>query len=216
MHLTHRLLNWSVRTLTRTVQLNQINTMKMKTLKVSIFAFAAIVLSSFSNTAETIEVDTTNSSVKWTGYHLAKAYEHWGNVQIKSGTIEMEGDEITGGSIVMDMTTITDGDLEDPKNAKLVGHLKSDDFFAADKFPEATLVIKSATKDGINYSITADIIIRGISQEIAFDATKSEDNTFNATFTIDRTIHEVMYGWTVENAMLDNDIKLEIALVLAK
>ncbi len=188
----------------------------MQTLKQSLLALT-IILSSFAfvNDANA-QVDVSKSSVKWTGYHLAKSYEHWGNVQIKSGNLEMEGDNITGGTIVMDMTSITNGDLEGGKNEKLVGHLKSDDFFGVEKFPEAILNIKSAIKNGDTYDITADITIRGIVQEVSFSATKTEENSFKASFTLDRTVHEVMYGWTVENAMLDNDIKLDVELVLAK
>ena len=87
-------------------------------------------------------VDATASSLKWTGYHLAKSYEHFGNISIKSGSLELDGDQITSGTIVVDMNSITNTDVEKEKdNAKLVNHLKSDDFFAVSDFPEAKLVI---------------------------------------------------------------------------
>lgn len=175
---------------------------------------AILVLASFSFKAfETKSVDTEKSSVKWTGYHLAKSYEHMGSIGIKSGSIEMDGDMITGGSIVIDMNSITNSDLEGEKKTKLEGHLKSDNFFNVEEFPEAKLMIKSATKSGDTYAVTADIVIRGISQEIMFDA-KKNGNMFEATFSVDRTVHEVSYGWTLENAMLSNEFQLEVSLAL--
>ena len=181
---------------------------------VFIFSFA------FKPVADTYQVDVSNSSVKWTGYHLAKSYEHWGNIGIQSGSIMMEGDDITGGEFVIDMNSMTCGDIEDAgKSAKLVGHLKSDDFFNTEKFPEAKLTIKSATKSGDKYNVTADITIRGISNEIQFEATKSgsgDEVVFNATMSVDRTVHKVSYGWTIENAVLSNEFTLDVKLAAKK
>ncbi|MEQ9425200.1 MAG: YceI family protein [Cyclobacteriaceae bacterium] len=188
----------------------------------------ALTLTVFANTSfaagetkEKYTVDTNASEVKWTGYHLAKSYEHWGTVNLKSGNLELEGDKIVGGEFVVDMNSITNGDIQDdPKDkAKLEKHLKSDDFFNAKKFPESTLKIKSATKTGSKYDITADLTIRGITKEIKFDATGNsagDSYTFDAVVKIDRTAHEVMYGWKVENAILSDEFKLDIKLVAKK
>ncbi len=45
------------------------------------------------------------------------------------------------GNFVVDMTSITNNDLKDEGyNQKLVGHLKSDDFFGVEKYPTAEFV----------------------------------------------------------------------------
>ena len=50
-------------------------------------------------------------------------------------------------TFIIDMSTITNTDLEDAEyNAKLVNHLKSDDFFGVEKFPTAKLEIKGSEK----------------------------------------------------------------------
>lgn len=47
--------------------------------------------------------------------------------------------------VVIDMNSITNTYLKDESyNQKLIGHLKSDDFFGVDKFPEATFQINTA------------------------------------------------------------------------
>lgn len=191
--------------------------------KVHFYAALSIVFligSAFISTKEVYTVDASASKLKWTGYHLGKSYEHWGNVSIKSGSIEMDGDKLTGGQFVIDMTSITNGDIAKEKdNTKLVNHLKSDDFFGVGKFPEASLKIKSAENSGNSYKVTADITIRNITKEVSFDATKSESGgsvTFDATFNVERTAHEVMYGWKVENAILGGEFKMEVSLVAKK
>ncbi len=191
----------------------------MKSMK-PVFAvlISSVMLLAFSlKPAETYTVDTEASEVKWTGYHIAKSYEHWGTIKVKSGSITMEGDNITGGEFVMDMTSIANTDVEDQgKNKKLVDDLKSERFFHAKKFPEAKLVIKSTTKKGDTYNIKADITIRGITNEISFSAKKEmtkQQVTFTSEFNVDRTVHEVMYGWSLENVVISNEFKLEVKLV---
>ena len=180
------------------------------------------VMSSFSAPeGDKYAVDAASSSVKWTGYHLAKSYEHWGNVTIKSGFIELEGEDVIGGEIVIDMSSITNGDQEEEKDRKkLVNHLKSDDFFNAQEYPESRLVIKSAENaGGGKYNVTADITIRGITEEIQFEANRNvsgETVEFSAKVSVDRTKHEVMYGWKIENAILSNNFDLDVKLVASK
>lgn len=179
-----------------------------------------LVFSAFRVPEGTYSVDSQASKLRWTGYHLAKSYEHTGFVTIKSGKLEVSGGLITGGNFVIDMNTITNEDLTSAKdNAKLVNHLKSKDFFNVKQFPEANLVIKNSTSSGSGLKVNADLTIRGITKPITFDATLTENgNTVeaNATLTIVRTDYEVMYGWKVENAMLSGEFKMDVKLVAKK
>lgn len=179
-------------------------------------------LSFITPTVEDYSVDLSASQLKWTGYHLAKSYSHWGHINLKSGSIALDGNRIASGEFVIDMTTLASKDINEAKDrAKLDGHLKSDDFFAVSEFPEAKLVIKNSTKkeEGV-YATVADLTIKGITKEILFDTrVKSLDNnTVEATadFTVNRTDFKVMYGWSLENAMLDDDFRMEVTLVAKK
>jgi polyisoprenoid-binding protein YceI len=180
---------------------------------------STVSLTSFAAPEGPLKVDVGASQLKWTGYHLAKSYEHWGYVNLKSGSIETDGSKITSGQFVIDMTTIVDKDLEKEKdNAKLVKHLKSDDFFGVEKFPEAKIVIKKTElKSGNTYQTTADITIRGITKEINFDtvinSVGKDGIEATADIKIKRTDFEVMYGWSVENAMLDGEFRIQVKLV---
>ncbi|MDZ4845099.1 MAG: YceI family protein [Chitinophagales bacterium] len=196
----------------------------MKNVMSFIVSAVAFALMSFTGNQNegTYKIDTKASTLQWTGYHLAKSYEHTGNVTIKSGNLVTDDEKITGGEFVIDMNTITDEDLKDAKdNAKLVNHLKSEDFFAINQFPEAKLVIKGSEKKGDNvYKTTADLTIRGITKTITFDTkvTKLTDNeiTASADIIINRTDFKVMYGWKVENAMLSGEFKMQVNLTANK
>jgi hypothetical protein len=77
--------------------------------------------SSFKKGDATYKVDTEASQLKWTGYHLAKSYEHTGLIKLKSGKLTVSKGTITSGEFVADMNSITNTDITDAdKNGKLV------------------------------------------------------------------------------------------------
>lgn len=174
------------------------------------------------NPQQRSDINLEKSTVKWTGYHLAKSYEHWGNVNLKSGYLNVRGGEIESGTIVIDMKSISNGDLKDEaKNKKLVDHLKSDDFFHVRKFNTATLNIKgSSVEESGNSSTIADITIRGITKEISFGIMLLDETDnqyiYTAELMIDRSEHEVLYGWSIDNAMISGEFKLEVKIVIDK
>jgi polyisoprenoid-binding protein YceI len=143
------------------------------------------------------EIDTKASKVYWTGKKVTG--EHTGYLSIDKGKVWVENKNVVGAEVKMDMNTIVCTDLEAGEwNDKLVGHLKSDDFFSTDKFPNATLKITSVKKSSSGeYSVVADMTIKGITHEISFPAKIKVDNeTLVATgiAKLDRTKWNVQYG----------------------
>jgi len=83
------------------------------------------------------KLNVSDSKIEWvatkvTGYHV-------GNVPLKSGDINVKNGEVTGGKFILDLANIQ---VVGPKgsdtamNKKLLGHLKSADFFDVEKNPE--------------------------------------------------------------------------------
>lgn len=146
--------------------------------------------------AKTQKVDVTKSVVNWTGKKVTG--EHHGTIAVKEGNLEEKNGKVTGGKIVMDMPSIADHDLTDPgMNAKLVGHLKSDDFFGVTTYPTSELVINKVETNGSNLTFTGDLTIKGITNPATFKATPSKDgnNTvYKGTLTVDRSKYNVRYG----------------------
>ncbi len=150
--------------------------------------------------AQKKEVNKTASEVKWTGKKIGGS--HNGAIELKSGYFEFNNDQIVSGEVVIDMNTITNADLEDAGyNGKLVGHLKSDDFFGVEKYPTSTFVVTKATKfvNG-KATVTGKLTIKGKTEELSFDVVK-EGSAYVAQLEVDRSKYDVRYG---SNSFFDN------------
>ena len=158
-----------------------------------IFGMSASVMAHQpDNTIQSVSIDASKSAIKWKGEKVTGS--HFGKVNVKSGKLDMQNGKLVGGKIVVDMTSITNEDLEGEWNTKLVGHLKSDDFFGVQKHPEATFTIQRAVEaaDG-EYTVTGDLTIKGKTNPIKFKA-NLKDGVATANVTIDRSNYDVRYG----------------------
>ena len=158
------------------------------------------VLIGILTAGDTLQVDLVNSQINWIGRKVTG--EHSGTLNLSEGWIEMEKNTLSGGKLVFDMASITNTDIESPEwKQKLEDHLKSEDFFHTDSFPQAILEIKGLQLVFIENSknseqILADLTLRGITHEIKFpfELTQSQNN-FNAegSVDIDRTLYNIQY-----------------------
>lgn len=143
------------------------------------------------------EIDTKASKVFWNAKKVTG--EHSGSVSLGSGKVWVENNSVVGANVKMDMNTIVNTDLKDEEwNKKLVGHLKSEDFFSVEKFPVASFEITSLKPAAAgDYSVKGNLTIKGITNEISFPAKVTVANgNVNATGTakIDRTKWDIRYG----------------------
>ncbi len=169
-------------------------------------------------------VNTNASVVVWTGYKVTG--KHTGTVKIKSGNVQFTDGLLSGGAFEMDMNSITDTDLEGEWAAKLVGHLKSDDFLGVANHPTATLVITRAIPQDSkgNYKIVGNLTIKGTTKEVKFFAFAQEANgVVNATgkMTIDRSEYNMRYGSGsffdgLGDKTIYDEFDLQISLVAGK
>ena len=158
---------------------------------------AIIALITFSFTTieeEKKEIKTETSKVVWKGYKVTGSHE--GVIAIKSGHLNFNEEKLIGGEFIIDMSTITNTDLEGEYKGKLEGHLKSDDFFGVEKFPTSTLNFTNVKAVGKNsYKVTGDITIKGKTESMEFDLSVY-GNKANASLKIDRSKFDVRYGST--------------------
>lgn len=148
-------------------------------------------------------VNLQESSIRWTGRNLLN--RHDGQIGLKSGALRIESGRLTGGSLVIDMCSITNNDLAGtPLHEVLIRHLMDHDFFDAGKFPEATVEITGAadipgsTPGSANLSVTAVLTLKGVSETVVFPAstgiTAEGKLAAQATLSFDRTKWNVIYG----------------------
>ena len=163
----------------------------------NLLAIAIVACITFSFTAldkEKKAVKTDKSKLVWKGYKVTGSHE--GTIAIQSGDLIFEGDKLTGGEIVIDMTTINVTDLEGDNKGKLEGHLKSDDFFGVTNHPTASLVFTNIEASGENaYSVIGDLTIKGKTNSISFVISIS-GNKATTSLKVDRTKFGIEYKST--------------------
>ena len=197
----------------------------MKNLFIPLLFITALLISSFTTShTNDVKVNTENSKLIWTGSKPTGS--HTGTIDIVSGFLTFDHGNFVGGNFAIDMNTILCTDIEsESKNNYFVSHLKDEDFFNVEKFSDADLKITKVFKiDQRNYSVLADLTIKGITKPIAFDAeVTGNGNSFVAKskFTIDRTKWGVEYksGNIFKNLgdkIIYDDIEFDVFLISNK
>ncbi|MCT4615048.1 MAG: YceI family protein [Marinifilaceae bacterium] len=163
------------------------------------------------------QIDINKSKVSWIGKKVTG--EHSGTINLKSAAIQIKDEQIKSGEFVIDMNSMICTDIKDAAyNKKLIGHLKSDDFFGVVKYSTAKLVIRGAELVKNKYVIQADLTIKGKTERIEFNAVKTSSG-FIALLEIDRTKFNIRYGSgkffeNLGNKMISDIFTLNIELVL--
>ena len=164
---------------------------------------------------QTFQIINAQSNIDWVGKKVTGA--HNGTIGIKEGQLTVSGDQLTGGTFVVDTTSIKILDIADPAtNAQFLGHLVSDDFFSTQQFPEAILVISSVSGKHIN----GDLTIKGITHPVSFDAdvtVNAGQLTASGKIIIDRTKYEMRFRSgnffkDLGDTLIYNDFELAITL----
>lgn len=168
--------------------------------------------------AITYIVDPEASEIDWVG--SKPGGQHTGSVKLASGELMVNNEELVGGTFTLDMTTITDEDLEGEKKAKLEGHLKTGDFFEVEKFPTATFEVVSVEPATDNpdasHHITGNLAMKGTTKSVTLPATveMTEEGLMATTpkFTINRTEWGVNFKSGILGVAKDEAIHDEIGL----
>ncbi|GAB4003836.1 hypothetical protein GCM10028808_00240 [Spirosoma migulaei] len=167
-----------------------------------LFGLTALSLVSFAipvpkkGKEATYKVDIQQSRLVWTAKKVTG--EHTGTAPIINGSLALKSGKLKGGSFDIDLKALTVTDITDAdQNAKLVGHLKSDDFFSVEKHPTARFVISSVSLTGNStYDVAGKLTIKGITNDITFPAqvkTEAGKLTATANVTVDRTKYDIKY-----------------------
>lgn len=177
-----------------------------------------LLLSSLSLLLPLGAAELIEQTVTWAGSMPAQA--HNGTIQVKSldATVAKDGSpEVL--NVVLDMTSIANTDLKKAKNnKKLVGHLKSEDFFHVEKHPTASFELKK-WEDG---SATGDLTIRGVTVEKTIPMTLEKNAegqwVLNSTFSFDRQKFNVNYqnsGFfgTAKDKLIRDSVDVTVTLI---
>jgi polyisoprenoid-binding protein YceI/rhodanese-related sulfurtransferase len=150
-----------------------------------------------------LEIDPAESRVEWIGRNLLN--KHYGRIALKGGKLQFVGGQLAKGEMTLNMDAIMCQDLAgDPLADVLIAHLKSDDFFDVELYPEARFVITSvqpiaqATPGSPNLTVRGNLTLKGTTRPVEFAATAGVTPegkaAAQAAFEIDRTLWHVLYG----------------------
>lgn len=180
------------------------------------FAFLALFASAIAFGQNKI---VTDSEIKWWGYKVMKseATSHTGTVDLKSGNIVMRGNQIVGGTFVMDMNTITATDITGERAEKLNRHLKHGDFFETNTFPEAVYKITSVKKNGnknYNYVVNGTLTAKNQTHPVSFPAKITQSNGVvtitSDKFSFERQKFGVAYQSSMKDVMIKNEVDMTV------
>jgi polyisoprenoid-binding protein YceI len=123
-------------------------------------------------------------------------------------TLEQVEDDFAGSKLTATVKTAS----IDTENDRRDSHLRSDDFFGAERYPEITFVSTAFEKTGENrYRVPGDLTIRDVTKPVVLDliyngsVRDSRGNTkagFKASVTIDRFDFGVSWDKTLETGEL--------------
>jgi polyisoprenoid-binding protein YceI len=110
--------------------------------------------------ADTYNLDPNHSSIGFSVSHLVINKVH-GYFNEFSGTVVVEGKAIKEAKGTIEVKSI------DTRNAKRDAHLRTPDFFDAQKFPTITFVSKKAEKKGDETVLIGEFTMHGVTKEIS-------------------------------------------------
>lgn len=167
----------------------------------TIIALALVLgTNAFAQTKEmttTYTVDPQKTKVEYVGKKVTG--QHNGTVSVKSGNLVFKGAELSNGEIIVDMNSMTVEDIKEKEyQDKFLGHMKSEDFFNTQKYPESKLVIKKTKKVGSDLEVMGELTMIGKTQPVNFKVTNWEwsdkEVKGKAKLVLDRTKWHLKYG----------------------
>jgi len=133
-----------------------------------------------------INVDKT--ILEWIGKKTTGT--HNGTVKISKGVLGInQNGEIVNGKFKINMEDIQCDDLTGSKKESIETHLKDEDFFNTQEYPEANFTITNI--DG--KKIIGVLTIKDISKEINFEYVQKNDLEYTAEIIVNRTLFDIKY-----------------------
>lgn len=180
---------------------------------------ATVLMMAFNPIKEDVyTVDVANSSIGWSAKKVGGG--HTGTVKITEGSLVYNGKSLQKGVFLMDMSSITSD------NARVTTHLKSPDFFSAEKNPSSKFEITKVTvagKERVN--IAGNLTIKGITHPLTFPATVKQGKdvvvAVASGIRVDRTKYDIKFRsktffGDIGDKAIDDEFELNINLTAKK
>jgi polyisoprenoid-binding protein YceI len=190
--------------------------------RVIVFFFVLIVVTALVTAQTEWKMDKVHSSITFSVKHMIIS-EVSGNFKDFSIILRSEKEDFSDAAVEGTIETAsinTENEYRDK-------HLKSDDFFNAEKFPGIKFKSTKFEKlDNKKYKITGNLTIRDVTKEVTFDAglngvlktDKGYLSAWKATTTINRFDYNLKWNKTIETGglIVGQDVTITLNLELNK
>lgn len=148
-----------------------------------------------------IILDPVKSRFVWNGGLKFGPKTHNGKLRLLNGNIFLDQQNISG-DVVINMLSLNNSELVGTSSERLVGHLRSADFFDVEQYPTAKLSIKKSKvieklNDGrYKMLIDGDMTVKSKTNSISFEAIidlDSDVKTANGVLIFNRNDFDVQY-----------------------
>ena len=169
--------------------------------------------------------ESESSSILWECAWLG-GNSHNGDILLEEGQLSIKDNNNITGSFLVDMTTI---DCHDEKNIgtknKIIGHLKSDDFFDVKNHQKAKLeIISSENIGGNEFLFKGNLNIKGKTNSVQMKGSVHKLNSgysADINLTFDRSKYDVRYRSAaffsdLGDRIISDDVFLNVKIKLNK
>jgi polyisoprenoid-binding protein YceI len=181
---------------------------------------AALTLAAGTMAAQSHDwaIDKSHSEADFSVKHMGISTVH-GSFHGVSGVIRFEA----GNPAVWSVEATVDVNTVDTGVADRDKHLKSADFFEAEKYPTMTFKSTSVKRDGSGFLVTGDLTLHGVTkavtlsmeapgnEQVGMDA-KSVHRGFTATTQVNRQDFGLKWNGTLKSgdAVIGSEVKIEL------
>lgn len=184
---------------------------------------AALTVSSFAF-ASSWDIDSAHAAANFAVKHLAISTVN-GTLGAVTGKVELDDKDVTKSKIEasIDVKGIN------TKEPKRDDHLRSKDFFEADKFPNITFKSTKIEKgEGNKLKVTGDLTIKGVTKPVTLDGeltpevanpfSKAKTRGFSGTTSINRKDFGLTWNVALETGgvLVGDDVKINVEAELIK
>lgn len=152
----------------------------------------------------TWEIDKSHSKVGFNITHMGIS-EVEGSFNEFEGSVVTKAEDFNGAEVTFKAKTAS----IDTDNERRDGHLKSPDFFEAEKYPEINFK-GNLVKDGSKYKLKGNLTLKGVTKPAEFDVTYGgtidTGKGMKAGFKLNGKINRQDYGLTWTNKLATGEL----------
>lgn len=181
---------------------------------------AFLFVAGIATAQTTWKIDKVHSKVGFSAVHMVVA-ETEGKFDDFDATVVSKADDFNGAEVTFSAKVAS----INTENERRDGHLKSPDFFDAEKFADISFK-GTLVKDGGKYKLKGDFTMKGVTKKVEFDVTYGgKINTGRgekAGFKLTGSVNRQDYGLTWSNKtpggemVVGNDVQIIVKVELDK